>query len=135
MLDSLKDLKKCELCGGDLLLNTISTFSNYRSEIVTLIDDVNSKVDEIIGRYLVYSCTNCGFEYKFTYRTVEMLLRKRLTQKALVSIISSNFKPSYVLGCKFYIYCGKCSGLDGSGSCPKEMYDMCDVKRFPVYEL
>lgn len=135
MIENLKDIKYCEVCGNTLVLNTDKTLAYYTTEVCNNIEDINTSVDNIIGRYLVYTCIRCGFDCKLTYSDIERLIRKSLTEKALLHIVRGGITPSYIIDCKFFIYCGKCSGFDGSGSCPKKIYDSCEVKRFPVYGL
>jgi hypothetical protein len=135
MIENLKGIKQCDVCGSLLLLNTRKTLHYYSNDICSSIKDVNVVVDDIIGRYLVYTCVKCGFDLKLTYKNLEMLIRKSLTMRALLNIANGYMSPDVMVSNKFLIFCGKCSGFDGSGGCPEKIYNNCEVKRFPTYGL
>lgn len=135
MLDRLSHEIKCEICGGELELSSEATINDYTIITGTNSNNIFNNLEELIGKYLVYKCTSCKFEYKYTYKELEKALRKNLTQKMLLSIAKGNNINMGVILDKFYIYCGKCNGFDGKGSCLRSIFNKCDIKRFPPYEL
>jgi hypothetical protein len=135
MLSSLIDKIDCEICGGELELSTSETIDDYTIVVTANTTNIFDKVDEIIGKYLVYKCHTCHAKYKYTYKDLEKALRKSLTQKMLMLVVRGDIINSNVLQDKFFFYCGKCNGYDGNGSCPKMVYNNCEIKRFPLNGL
>ena len=135
MLDRLSDVLKCEVCTGELEVDTVATVDDYSVIMSTKVSNISDKLDEIIGRYLVYRCSSCGQIYKYTYKDLEYLLRKKLTERMLLLIVRGQIINSNSLQDKFLIYCGKCHGFDGQGSCTKSIFEKCGIKRFPANEL
>ena len=135
MLSRLASEIKCEVCTGDLYF----VFDNSVDDDLVFSKlsgvDVYNAVDKIINRYLVYKCNICGQVYRYTYKNIEGIVRKKVMEKAL-AVLASTQIPSISNVCmdKFLIYCGKCNGIDGSGCCTKSIYEKCDIKRFPIYD-
>ena len=105
MLTELIDKIYCEICEGNLKLNIEETMNDYAIAINLDITNIFDKVDAIIGKYLIFECISC----------------KAMENNALHD--------------KLFFYCGKCNGYDGAGSCPKSIYNKCEIKRFPLNEL
>lgn len=135
MYENLIGSINCELCGGILILDEGATVDDYSIVVSANIDNLFDKVENIIGKYLVYKCTICGAIYKYTYKDFEKALRKKMTERLLFSIAHGFIKNNIVLSDSYLYYCGKCSGFDGTGCCPKSIYDKCIIKRFPINGL
>lgn len=134
MINGLANKMECEVCGGTLLFSPTSTIDDYTIAITANATNVFDKVEEIIGKYLVYECYDCHAKYKYTYKELEKALRKDLTQRVLMLVVKGVIENNNILQDKLFFYCGKCSGCDGNGSCSKTVYNNCDIKRFPLNE-
>ena len=135
MISTLSDVVKCEVCEGVLEFDQQSTLEDYSLVVQADVTNVFEKIEDIIGKYLVYVCSSCGQTYKYTYKDLESKLRKNLTELLFMLIVRGEMLENLSLHDKYIVYCGKCSGYDGSGGCPKTVFDKCEIKRFPVYEL
>ena len=135
MINGIANKIECEICGGTLMFSPASTVDDYTIAVTADATNIFDKVEEIIGKYLVYECYDCHAKYKYTYKELEKALRKDLTQRMLmlvvIDMVASN---TNILQNKFFFYCGKCNGYDGNGSCPKSIYNNCEIKRFPLNE-
>lgn len=135
MLNNLTDKIDCEICGGIIELSKSDTVDDYTIAITANNNNVHEKIDEIIGRYLVYKCTICSAKYKYTYKDLERVLRKNITQKVLMLLVHGGIINSNAIMDKVFFYCGKCNGIDGVGGCLKTVYNNCEIKRFPLNGL
>jgi hypothetical protein len=135
MFNVLADSLKCTVCGNFLVFDAVSTGEDYA--LTTNVNTMNilDKVDDIINKYLVYKCTSCDSIYRYTYKDIERFMRKTITEAYLTIVLQDQLTKSNFLEDKFMVYCNKCKGLDGQGSCPKSVFDKCEIKRFPVDEL
>jgi hypothetical protein len=131
MLNSLLQNITCEVCGHELVYNPKTTFEAYHEELENVIGNVELKVEEVIGELLIYECPKCECIYKYTYKEIERLIRGKITKQVLLSIARGQMKNMTGIMDGILIYCGKCFGFDGNGSCTKKMYDKCEVKKFP----
>ena len=134
MLEKYEAVLKCEICGGDLFFDGDSTVDEYTIYMSIDHKNVHEKVDELINDYLIYTCVKCHKRHKYSTKKVEYLLRKSLTQRALLLLIKDMVSPNALIFDKYLVYCGKCSGFDSKGSCPKSIFDPCQIKRFPINE-
>jgi DNA-directed RNA polymerase subunit M/transcription elongation factor TFIIS len=132
MLEELVNTIDCEICGGALHMSASATIEDYAIVISATTNNVSDKVGDVIGKYLVYECSSCHAKYKYTYKDLEKVLRKNLTKKMLMFIANGSITNSNPLSDKFFFYCGKCGGFDGNGSCPKSVFNNCEIKRFPL---
>ena len=135
MIDQLVGAMKCELCGGPLEIDETVTINDYSIIISANETNVFDKVEDIVTKYLVYKCLNCGQTFKYTYKDLEKNIRKKITEKVLMLIVKGQIDASSCLQDKFLIYCGKCNGLDGLGSCTESIFNKCEINRFPINEL
>ena len=131
MLKSLIQYVSCEVCGNNLIYNPKATFDVYQHDLKVAIEDVNIKVEGIIEDFLVYGCPKCKSVHRYTHKEIEKLIRLETTKKILLSIARGHMNNIINIMDGVLIYCGKCSGFDGKGSCTKKMYDKCKVKEFP----
>ncbi len=132
MLNNLIDKIECEVCGKTLELSKSDTIDDYAIAVTANNNNISEKIDEIISKYLVFKCQSCNSKYKYTYKDLERVLRKNLTQKMLVLVARGNITNNVAITDKLLFYCGKCNGVDGMGSCLKTTYNNCEIKRFPL---
>lgn len=132
MLNSLIQHLNCEVCGQELVYDPKTTFETYADELEITIENVELKVDNIVGGFLVYECPTCKCYYKYTYKEIEKIIRRETTKQALLLIARGQMKNMPCIIDGVLIYCGKCSGFDGKGSCTKKIYDKCEIKRFSI---
>lgn len=135
MLKIFTETIKCELCGGDLYVDTEETLSDYAIVIDTNIANIFDNVEDIINKHMVYVCMSCGNKVRYTYKEIERLLRKAITEKFLMLVAKGLMVDVTALEGKYFIYCGKCSGYNGRGGCPKQIFNDCSIKRFPINGL
>ena len=131
MLDSLIQHLDCEICGHELTYVPSATFDAYSDELDLTIENIDIKIDNIIGRFLVYECSMCKKLYRYTYKDIETAIRIDVTKKVLLTIAMDQMKNMDYIMDNVLIYCGKCTGFDGNGSCTRKMYNNCKVKEFP----
>lgn len=125
---------KCNFCKeGTMHYNQKFTFDAYSIPENFVLEDIDKIVDGIIGEYLVYVCNKCGSVEKFTYKELEKIERRRISQIVINSVARGEIAKSGALirKNKILIFCGKCNGVDGKGSCLLEIYEKCELKRFP----
>jgi len=124
---------KCEVCSGDLHFDYNSTTSDYQILMSVTNINVYDKIEEIIGKYLSYKCYNCGHIHRYTYKDIENIVRKKITERVLLHMVKDQVPDiKNIVIEKFFIYCGKCQGIDGTGRCTKSVFNNCSIKRFPI---
>lgn len=133
MIEEIINYLECEICKGELFLDLNKSADEY--SIITEALDPEEAIDKLITKDLIYVCLECGHTHKLTYRDIERNIRRILSEKVLLLMAQGNISQNFSIQDKFYVYCGKCSGLDGKGSCPPNVYKKCDIKRFPINEL
>jgi len=123
----------CTFCGeGRMLYNRTLSFSDFALPESFVFDDVDNIVDGFINNYLVYECNNCGAIEKLTFKEIEERERRRLSQLVMNSAAKGEIREAF-LGRqpRVLIYCGKCNGVDGKGTCLLKVYKDCKIKRIP----
>ena len=131
MLESLIQYLNCEVCGHELVYDPKATFEAYTDELEITLENMNIKIEEIVGNFLIYECPMCKCFYRYNYKEIEKIIRLETTKRVLLSVVRGKMKNMEYIMDGILIYCGKCSGFDGKGSCTKKIYDNCEVKRFP----
>lgn len=122
----------CPYCSSrSYVMDPASTFNAFSDPNVFKLENVEKLVDGCIAEYTVFTCLDCGASDKLTVRGIEKAVRKEITKRVLTVIASAEVFNSVPESQFAYIYCNKCPGFDGKGSCPLSMYENCDVKRFP----
>jgi ribosomal protein S27E len=125
----LNDLK-CEVCGDHLVHEGEETIKAFEEAIDLNYKSFLNGVDKIVGQFLVYRCQGCHGLFRYTYKEAERLMRKSATELVLFKMAREFvYEDPHA---KYFIYCGKCSGFDGKGSCPKSVYEKCPIKEFPI---
>lgn len=135
MFTNFHDIIKCEICQGTLEIDSEETIESYAKILDTQSYEVFGRVENLLNSYLVYRCNTCGNLVKYTYKDLEKELRKALTAKLLFMSVKGEITHVKALTGKYFVYCGKCTGFDGQGSCPISVFENCEIKRFPLNEL
>jgi hypothetical protein len=124
---------RCEACGGELYFDYSATTNDYQVLMSESNINVYDKIEDIINKHLVYKCYSCGHLHRYTYKHIEMIVRKKVTERVLLSMVRDQVPNiANITMEKFFIYCGKCLGIDGTGRCTKSVFNKCSIKRFPI---
>ena len=124
----------CPYCeDGDLVYNQPETFEAWQHPTVFRLDDIDKLKEDLISDILVFMCLKCGARERYTFKEVEKKFRHRLSKILLTRIARNDLPdPGAMRGVeRTLIYCGKCGGFDGKGSCTISIYDNCKLKRLP----
>lgn len=124
----------CEICeSGRLYYNQRLTFEAWQEPEVFRLDDIDKIKDGIISNILVMTCNNCDAEARYTLKEIEKVFRKQLSNRLFTMLGRGDIPDPGSLRYtdRLFYYCGKCTGYDGKGSCPKYIYDNCELKRMP----
>lgn len=110
-----------------------NTLEAYVNPLTFTLDNLEDIIDRCITNYTVFNCTDCGAKVKYTYKDIERKVRQSVTKNALHLLSQKEIMKNTIPTDKsrVHIYCGKCNGFDGKGSCPVVVYENCDIKRFP----
>lgn len=132
MIDSLFNSVSCQICEGKLNFSYDDTLNCHKdsTDLVTL--TIFEKIDSIMDKYFVFVCQRCGSNYKYTYKDIEKVVRKSIFKKLLRALIHDQIVLLSAHKDIVLIYCGKCTGYDGKGSCPRSMFVKCEIKKFPM---
>lgn len=133
-ITSLTNILVCELCGAQLTMDVQKTTAFYSTYIINDLKDIKDQVDEIMAEFIVYRCSVCDHLCKYTYRDIEKAARRNLTRRFL-TYFNKEVMMAGAIDFKYFIYCGKCQGFDGKGSCPQSIFDDCKIKRFPLNDI
>ena len=128
----------CDLCEyGFMIYDEQATIDSYVESDVFQLKDLNKITEEVINEYLVFKCFGCKNKKKYTYNEIEKLIRKDITKKVVQKIQTNQvLKVLPKMGRRGYmVYCGKCAGFDGNGACPSQIYNECEIKKFPFSNL
>jgi len=125
---------KCEACGeGFLRLDMMESVVALSPQALLTHEQMTEFIDKYMDSYMVFTCPLC--EQKFKYTEKEILRKYRETIKDYLFEQAVSNKVAEHLGdgmTKVLVYCGKCPGQDGKGSCSIEVFNKCDIKEFPV---
>jgi len=125
---------KCEFCDiGVLRLSATDTMDSFAESDLFSYKDAIVYVDKTLDRPMVYICDSCGANIKYTIKDVLIKQRDQMLEQVLEQVMvhrvyngDTGHVPSPIM-----IYCGRCPGQDGKGSCSSDVYDKCDMKEFP----
>lgn len=131
-IESIRE-STCNFCKkGRLRHDPQLTFERYSEPESFILDDVDKLVDGIIGDYLVYRCEKCGAVESYTFKDIERMVRKEISKRVMDVKARGEMIETVLLSKKrIMIYCGKCNGFDGKGSCLLETFKNCKLKRLP----
>jgi hypothetical protein len=109
------------------------TLEAWQQPEVFRLSDVDKLKDGIVSEILVMVCNQCGVQVRYTFKEIEKEIRKKLSNRLLTMIAKGSIPDPATIrkADRIYIYCGKCNGYDGKGSCHKYIYDNCIIKRLP----
>jgi len=108
------------------------TLSSYFVPETFIMSEIEEVIDKTINEYLVFKCRNCGNVIKYTYKDIEKKIREIIYNNVINLISIKELRNSDLnIIKKVFIYCGKCHGFDGKGSCPIKIYEDCKLKRLP----
>jgi hypothetical protein len=125
---------ECDLCeNGRLIYSQRETMDAWQHPEVFRLDDLDKLRDGIISDILVMVCTECDYQIRYTFKELEKVFRKQLSNRIFTMLGRGDIPdPGSVKKVdRTHIYCGKCSGYDGKGSCPRYVYNNCELKRLP----
>ena len=131
--DMIKSLP-CETCEeGKMYYSNFETVNAWQDPHVFALDNVDKLVDAVLSDILVFICPECGTTVRYTFKEVEKIFRKNLSKIILTKIAMGDMPDpgSFNKKGRIITYCGQCSGFDGKGSCPAEIYNVCELKRLP----
>lgn len=124
----------CNLCeDGRLYYNQRETMEAWQQPEVFRLDDIDKLDDGIMSDILVMTCNQCDNTVRYTLKEIERACRKQLSER-IFTMISRGDVPdpgSYRKTDRIFFYCGKCNGYDGKGTCPKYVYENCELRRMP----
>lgn len=123
---------RCETCEAKLRFERIETLEAFGCDIDLTIFNVFEKIDAVINEYLVFICPNCNVKYKYTYKRLHELTRMNIFKNLLKLITQGQFNVTDTSKNHVLIYCGKCNGYDGKGSCTVGIFNKCAIKIFPI---
>jgi hypothetical protein len=124
----------CPTCGeGQLFYNQRATMDAWQHPAIFKLDDIGKLKDNIISEIMVMSCDRCDAENRLTFEEIEKMFREKLTHIILTDIAQGSMPDPGSLRHtpRIFYYCGKCGGFDGKGSCTKDIYNGCELKRLP----
>lgn len=124
----------CEACEfGKLHYSQRDTFEAWQDSNIFRLDDLPNLIDGVINEVLVFACDRCEAKYRYTFKEIEKIFRKKLSDRLLTMIATGDIPDpgSFNNTNRIIVYCGKCGGMDGKGSCPKVVYEKCELKRLP----
>ena len=132
MLDSLiKDIT-CEVCNGKLNFEYYETFNAFKDSADITTTNIIDCVDSIVDKYLVFTCNSCNAKYRYTYKDIDKVIRNNIFRNLLLLITQGQIVRSNKTNDCVIIYCGKCTGYDGQGGCLRNIFNTCDIKKFPA---
>lgn len=134
MLSDMIRKLPCDFCEkGKMIYSQRETMEAWQHAEVFRLDDIDKLKDGIISDILVFICTECGAKIRYTLKEAEKKFRKNLSDRILTMIAMGDIPDpgSFRKVNRAYIYCGKCNGYDGKGSCPVPIYKNCKLKRLP----
>ena len=124
----------CDSCeNGRLMYNQRLTMEAWQQPEIFRLDDLGKLKDDIISDILVMACTTCEAEVRYTLKEIEKVFRKNLSNRIFIMLGRGDIPDPGSLRKtdRLMYYCGKCTGFDGKGTCPKYIYDNCEIKRMP----
>lgn len=134
MFRAIADNLFCDFCEeGRIYYDPEETFRSYFVPETFALKDIKDLIDKSINEYLVFKCPMCGQIKKYTFKDIEKKVRENMYKRIIHMVSVKELRNSKHLNSidKTRIYCGKCEGFDGKGSCPIKIYEECRIKRFP----
>jgi len=126
---------KCEVCNSDQMqLDNITQLENIPFDEISGYKEVERYVDNELSQLMVFRCMLCNNVVNYTIKDLLDIRRRQVKDYILEQLVAyrsfsfhADATAAYVL-----IYCGRCHGQDGKGSCRVDFYNQCDIKEIPV---
>ena len=134
MLQFILNGLKCDFCEkGNFTYNSSKTFEAYFIPESFALSEIDEIIDKHLNEYLVFECRICDSSVRYTFKEIEKKIRDDLYKKVIEMVAVREFKNANAIGFanKTLVYCGKCNGIDGKGSCFIKIFKDCKLKRFP----
>ncbi len=134
MLEFILAGLKCDFCEkGNLTYSPSKTFDAYFIPETFALLEIDEIIDKHLNEYLVFECRVCNSNVRYTFKDVEKKIRNDLYKKVIEMAATKEFKDANAINFanKTLIYCGKCNGIDGKGSCFIKIFEDCKLKRLP----
>jgi len=128
---AIKDIT-CDVCGSNLYFEYEETFDAFKDSADLTTTNLFETIDSIIDKYLVFSCHGCNIKYRYTYKDIDKIIRNTIFKKLLLLIAQGQIVRDGTHKEGVLIYCGKCTGYDGQGSCLRSVFNKCNIKKFPA---
>jgi len=124
---------ECEVCKSPLQLDSVETIEAYLYENIDTALKFTDILNQLLNSYMIYKCTSCEKLFRYTDEEVLKKRHKVIVDKLLKNIVQIKLvKESFKHRPAYLIYCGKCSGQDGKGSCSYNVFKNCEIKEFPI---
>ncbi len=134
MLQFMLDGLNCDFCEkGNLIYNPSKTFDAYFMPETFVSSEIGEIIDKHLTEYLVFECRLCNSNVRYMFKDIEKKIRNDLYKKIIEMIATKEFKDVNAINFanKTLIYCGKCHGIDGKGSCFIKIFEDCKLKELP----
>jgi RNase P subunit RPR2 len=132
MLDTLIKDTMCEVCNGKLSFEYYETFEAFKDSSDITTTNIIECVDSIVDKYLIFMCNNCNAKYRYTYKDIDKVVRNNIFRNLLLLLTQGEIVRHSKSSDGVMVYCGKCTGYDGQGSCLRSVFYKCDIKKFPA---
>lgn len=135
MLSNLWSGLKCGVCEtGSLSYDSRETFQAYTDKELFVLDDIETLTDGLIANFLVFRCVDCGTNYRYTYKDIDELVRRDISNRVMDMYAKGELVGATTQSKELervFVYCGKCNGYDGNGSCLLKIFEECKLKKLP----
>lgn len=122
---------RCDVCDSLINLDFNRTIKSYYKDMDYVVDESGNIKDSSLQKYMIYKCSKCGKVYKFTFRELELRIRRQIAKTAMSfkrNEAFKNIKPNSIDPDNGFEYCGKCPGYDGEGNCFIDVMNQCIIR-------
>jgi len=134
MFRAITDSLKCDFCEvGMIYYDPSETLNSYFVPETFALSEIGNIIDKTINEYLVFKCGMCGGIEKYTFKDIEKKVRESMYEQVINTLAIKELRSSGALNLvdKTLVFCDKCKGFDGKGSCPVRIFNECKLKRLP----
>ncbi len=134
MLQFMLDGLNCDFCEkGKLTYSPSETFDAYFIPETFALSEIDKIIDKHLNEYLIFECRICDSNVRYTFKDIEKKIRDDLYKKVIDMVATKEFRDINAINFanKTLVYCGKCNGIDGKGSCFIKIFKDCKLKRLP----
>jgi len=126
----------CDNCGSNLMIDDLSTMSEYLKDADYLVDEVGAIVEKALQQYIVYRCPNCDNTYKFTYQDWEKIKRRLIAEEVMEvrkqHMFRNELNVQTIDADNGVNFCGQCSGYFNDGTCLVDIIKQCTIRKKDV---